>query len=820
MTTRTSPSDNRGSKGAPEPKHEVRMAQLIYAYGPGAMVDFPEQTLMTAAPAPESWQGFEEPIEDLRLSEALGVRLVGPNLKTTEDLNLKTIRRCPPSVGYVRFPKWFFCPKCHKFQPWDKWVEDEENGEEQINKVAMTHYCEVTHQDERLRQPRFVVICEKGHLDDFPWREWVHQCPTEDLPEACREAPLRYSTTSNHGLAGLVISCSHEGCGKSRTMDGATTPGSLRFLRNKQGCICTGHHFWKDEKGSACHSEHLTVVPRGSASIYFPNVISSLTLPHPLAKIVKGLNRLGASTLEKLRKEPLEEKTFDKITGRLEESLGAEPDEGLLREAIALWKRLDNAQTGSLPPGKTALRPEDLDYRYDEFKYLCNPDASDIQDDDVLKCQRVDNFGDYQAECEPLQDCCSLTLVHRLRVVKVMKTFTRLRPLDPDDPTDSLPSEGEGKDGHAPIQASPVDVLNYGKFKSLPAYEMRGEGIFLRFNDTKIESWARSLQPHQMKAFLKNFNSSRQKKRFPAIQNEVDLAKFVFLHTLAHLLIREMSFMCGYNVTSLAERIYCSTAAHNRMAGILIYTASGDSEGSLGGLVRLGQLDCFPTIFARAVESGRSCSNDPLCGISEGQGRDGLNHAACHACTLLPETSCEWSNILLDRALVGVDLPAKHTLGFACRNRSADVLEDVTPPPPPEVPAEEVAVGAPAREEVIPNAQACSETFWEAFPRLAYKSFRTVLEREKAKLLACDAPLVTPLVHVNDAFEFTPTLLWKRQRVIVLTQDKAKNLTLQQPDFRDLLRQAAWHVVEVPPSAPNPEKDVMTLIQALETTHG
>ena len=57
------------------------------------------------------------------------------------------------------------------------------------------------------------------------------------------------------------------------------------------------------------------------------------------------------------------------------------------------------------------------------------------------------------------------------------------------------------------------------------------------------------------------------------------------LHTLSHLLISQLSFECGYSVASLSERLYCSNKEDNKeMSGIFIYTANGDSEGTLGGL--------------------------------------------------------------------------------------------------------------------------------------------------------------------------------------------------------------------------------------------
>lgn len=109
----------------------------------------------------------------------------------------------------------------------------------------------------------------------------------------------------------------------------------------------------------------------------------------------------------------------------------------------------------------------------------------------------------------------------------------------------------------------------------------------------------------------------------------------------------------GYLNASLKERIYCSEEADGKeMSGVLIYTACGDSEGTLGGLVRQGRADTFPKIFNKAIENARTCSNDPVCSLSQGQGRDSLNLAACYSCALIPETSCEEFNSFLDRGVV------------------------------------------------------------------------------------------------------------------------------------------------------------------------
>ena len=184
-----------------------------------------------------------------------------------------------------------------------------------------------------------------------------------------------------------------------------------------------------------------------------------------------------------------------------------------------------------------------------------------------------------------------------------------------------------------------------------PAYQVRGEGIFIELNQDDIEHWVQDNPRIRERAERLNFNycESFIGKNHPRTISP----KFIMLHTLAHLLITQLSFECGYSVASLSERLYCAEESDGKkIAGILIYTASGDSEGTLGGLVRQGCPDAFPIIFRKAVYTAKTCSNDPVCIMSKGQGRDSLNLAACHACALLPETCCEERNSFLDRGMI------------------------------------------------------------------------------------------------------------------------------------------------------------------------
>ncbi len=126
--------------------------------------------------------------------------------------------------------------------------------------------------------------------------------------------------------------------------------------------------------------------------------------------------------------------------------------------------------------------------------------------------------------------------------------------------------------------------------------------------------------------------------------------RYVVLHTLAHALIRELALECGYGASSIRERIYSTRPDVPEMAGVLLYTAAPDSEGTLGGLVSLGEPDHLGRLLSQALERARLCSADPLCSEHDPTTDGSVHHGACHACQFASETSCERGNRFLDRA--------------------------------------------------------------------------------------------------------------------------------------------------------------------------
>jgi hypothetical protein len=237
-----------------------------------------------------------------------------------------------------------------------------------------------------------------------------------------------------------------------------------------------------------------------------------------------------------------------------------------------------------------------------------------------------------------------LVRVTRLREVRALTGFTRIHP-----------PGGESAAALAPIAVR--------KMRWLPAIEVRGEGIFLALQAEALRAWEQ--QSHVVERVLRLEKAVRDDwaARHPELPFNLSLKpRFVMLHTLAHALIRQLTLDCGYSTASLRERLYVSEG-DNGMCGVLIYTSTPDSDGTLGGLERQGLPMRFEPAFLSAIRALEWCSSDPLCIEEAIGGLDTFNLAACHACCLAPETSCEHYNRYLDRALL-VGSADEPSLGF------------------------------------------------------------------------------------------------------------------------------------------------------------
>jgi hypothetical protein len=238
----------------------------------------------------------------------------------------------------------------------------------------------------------------------------------------------------------------------------------------------------------------------------------------------------------------------------------------------------------------------------------------------------------------------TLTRVSRLREVRVLKGFTRIRP----------PQESQD------IELSPLSITPKNW---LPAIEIRGEGVFFSLKPEALIEWSTRPNVVSRCSLMEKEYQEDYKKRYPEV---VDLPKLsprkLLIHSLSHVVMRQLTLECGYSSASLRERLYVDDLEVG-MNGILIYTGTADSDGTLGGLQARAEEKLFQNTLEGAIKSSNWCSSDPICVEGSMSPREMHSGASCHSCLLAPETSCEFFNKFLDRALL-IGTAEDSSIGF------------------------------------------------------------------------------------------------------------------------------------------------------------
>lgn len=741
--------------------YSVRASQAVLQYGVGAMVDFRDRTLMTAAP--EYWHDSIVRIHDERLEKLLHVNYFG---KPGDKDDIKFAE----GISYVRFPEWYFCPSCRRFKPIGEWVteyhgKNPKKAEEDPHMIQSMQ-CPKCRQE--LVVARIITACQEGHIDDFPWVKWVH-CQSFGGPkEICDKPELTITTSSSasEGLEGLTLKCLH--CGASASLRGAFDPGKFEELDKKTNYRynfrCAGKHPWKHRKENCRSTEYPKVLQRGSSSVYFPVTESSLVIP-PYSNIVT--TKIEESTAYNEYKS-----TLAAILNT--PGLTAETIE-LLRDGQTQTYAQRIAQETAIPVEKVAgvlkrknaaqeeneYSTESIKYRAEEYEAITGETVIEVEDYGDFYREGV-NIDEYNLPCLK-----SISLIHKVREVQALIGFTRLKPVDSTD---------------APGSQAAIVSVKEPDTKWYPAYDVRGEGIFIEFDSSAIDSWRTENQALAERVAILNDN---YKKSFIGENHPREISgKFLLLHTISHLLIKQLSFECGYGIASLKERIYCSeTADGKEMSGILIYTACGDSEGTLGGLVRQGRSDTFPRIFNKAIENARTCSNDPVCSLSQGQGRDSLNLAACYSCSLIPETSCEEFNCFLDRGVV-VGTFDNPNLGFF-----QGAYEGVDSPRSMSVVSDSSRTAFVYKGGGTDMSDSTYQEIWNNLLDWATNETESELLRDliaKAESLTSkEKPVMNgTMLKIATQEEYTCDLIWKQAKIIFLTAENE--------DIAPIIQNGGW----------------------------
>jgi hypothetical protein len=611
----TRPTTHRRRVGAVRPSH------LMFTGGVGAVIDLPNFAVLVRGL--DEWRyehDYERLVEPRLLAAAqamLGQTVAelrpAPWMAGTDDDPNGPAARI--GVPVIPFPQWLRCTACDELGPYHPsiwgFVNDKPRRPDQAH---FFHSRCPTRRNRPLAVPaRFLLACTGGHLDDFPYRHFVHRgdtCPDAESPRL-----LMRDFGGNLG-ANVQIECAS--CRQRRNISQA-----LGQRGRDQLPRCRGRHpHLQTFAVNGCEDQpHMLVL--GASNQWFPQTLSALAVPKPSAgRLEEEVERHWAtlstvhdpSVLTTLRTIP----TFGAFNRWSDDDL---------------WAAIQRRRTSAAAPATQGGYP---DLRTPEWRIFSADEEPEATIDFTI---RRDPAGVPPELASLFSDVIQ---VERLREVRALVGFTRLDAPDPDD-LDLVT--------RAPLARSVPTWV--------PASEVRGEGIFLRIDEPTIATWETEVRESDAmlahREAYKRFRTNRYSERRPGDFDPLagwPGPRYIALHTLSHLLIRTIALECGYSSASLSERVYAGDAGDPR-AGILIYTAVPDAEGTLGGLVSLAEPDTLRRIVRRALTEARRCSSDPLCAERLPQEpADFLHGAACHVCLFVSETTCERGNRFLDRRFV------------------------------------------------------------------------------------------------------------------------------------------------------------------------
>jgi hypothetical protein len=595
---------------------EIRPSQVLTTFGVGSMIDLPYLSVILMGL--EDWPVAQSTkINEERLLESVQ-DVLGPQVGA-----LRTAPRAPGDspaspgaideaatlgIPVAPFPRWMVCPKCRLLAP----IPPTSDLLKLIPHLVYPDRTQYVHANCHIpgKTPavpaRFLVACPKGHLDDFPWDWFVHRGQT-----GCQSTLRLFEIGTSGEAADVEVRC--DTCKQKRRMAEA-------FGRDHQDnlprCNRRRPHL-RDYDPTDCQVEHMTTILQGASNSWFSIFLSALSIP----EATDELARLVAGSWTNLKA----------VQGR--QNVELLRSVGVLREFAAysdeqVWQAIERKRAERESPA--SVSPSDL--KSPEYSVFSEPQAGRNSPDFKLKVVAPpEQYARYLEK---------VVLVERLREVRALVGFTRIASPGDYEDANEIPA-----DLRAPLSRKPP--------RWVPASEIRGEGIFLQFKEDGVEEWSRRMVRHDLD-FFEAHKRWRTARRLTEPEKGYPGLRFVLLHSLAHALVRQLALECGYTAASLRERIYSRIPALGEpMAGVLIYTAAPDSEGTLGGLVSLGEPETLGRHLDHALEIVRLCSSDPLCAEHRPtQGSLTLHGAACHACLFVPETSCERGNKYLDRTVL------------------------------------------------------------------------------------------------------------------------------------------------------------------------
>lgn len=593
------PSPKR--RGEFRPHGQIRQSQIVTTFGPGAMVDLPEHSVIVGGL--DNWSGYRDHrIFEDRLAAKV-CRLLG--MSSVEFFAPPADRDEPnaPITGITawQFPEWFVAQ--HE-------VPDPASSSRARPLVHRSDLVKGQYELDRKKYKvvpvRFVQACTRGHVSDIHWRVFVH-----GKEDSCRRNLWLAERGTSGELTDIVVRCE---CGKSKDLSAATKLGDVPLG------FCNGPRPWlgnysKEECGGGGDKAQINrLLIRSASNAYFAQTLSVISIPEAGSQVRAAVDLVWQDYLQYCESE--DDVRKERRKQKVAVALGSHSD-------AEVWKEIQRRKSNA-PPAPSGIRDAEVETLSSAEVIGENESGSDF----YARAVKVRADG-------PMRHISRVMKVHRLREVIAQVGFTRFEAAVPD------------VNGELALGVERADLAL--DLHWVPAVENRGEGVFIGIKRESVEAWLARETVKKRTAQLQRGFDAWKKDHGAASKGGFIGATYVMLHTLSHLLITAVSLDCGYAASSIRERIYAVPSG----LGILLYTSSPDAEGTLGGLVEAA--DRMDTYLERALALGELCSNDPVCAQHRPDSQEENRYllgAACHGCVLLPESSCERRNDYLDRSLV------------------------------------------------------------------------------------------------------------------------------------------------------------------------
>ena len=611
---------------------ELNRSQVVIPFGVGATYDYLNYTAISLSVDEWPIQDGDNSFKKLVINNPRLLNFINKRMKDLEEDKFKWVsyllhppiandrhkpremREIMNHMPVAKFPEWYVCSRCGIMTKPHPTSAEKAKCSNNSHPGWLNGSChEIPMAKKPFLEPsRFVAFCDEGHLQDVPWKEIMQSSCNEGCSEMTKPDPKLYLADDGNGLGFSSLNLTCGSCNSRKNLSEL----SARNRENDQNSIlvCKAKKPWLKESETEQCEKFLSIDPRGASRIYFPYQETGLFIPEPISARHPIQDEEQYKVILDSHEEDDKEYTIKSINRQLS-GLAANLEPILNEEEIFKLIEKEFKNRKDVNDGEIVISKEKDDFYFEEFEVLTSNYSSDEYESKKMEMSEYSEF--------TKKFIFSLHSVNKLKATNVLLGFSR--------------GGAEGKFNPA---------RNERKF--LPAFEVYGEGIFLNLGYEKIKSWI-----SQNTGFKKNEKvlKKRIKDDFRVLSENYTDSGYIMLHTLSHILMRQLSLECGYGINEIKERIYFSH--ENKMAGILIYTSS-DSSGSLGGLVRMARAEHFDGMLQNAINNSFTCSSDPICAESEGQGLGGFSFAACHACTMIPDLACEQvpKNIFLDRTTI------------------------------------------------------------------------------------------------------------------------------------------------------------------------